>query len=661
MVYKLDGTQANSGTAPADADLVPFYDASASGTDPTDKIADMNMTQLAAYVATKTGFGGLNNMDAVGDPAASNDTGEGYEVGSMWYNQTSNALFVAEDVSSAAAVWTNVSASVTEKVLEDLWSAAATPILATGDKFPFADVSGTDTIGTATAPDICSTGGALLKDGTTDLTGDLVINERADHADTPTAGKGQVWVRSDTPNVLVFTDDAGTDTVLGAGGGDLWTDPLDSDIIPDTTNTYDLGSAAARFAECHVTTLDVNGNITLLGTVDGRDVAADGAILDSITPTSKYETAVASDFPDATDDSLGVFALWIHTTDQRAWICVDDTAATAVWLELATGAGDAWGDVVDAVITPDADGTRDLGLTGTRFATAYVDDLDVTTNIVVGGTVDGRDVAADGATLDALQTSISLLSVEKNTAGTITKGQVVYVAGYDTDKPTVELADADNAAAIPPIGVANGSITDTAAGDVVLDGLLDGFDTSSFTAGDNVYLDTTAGALVAQRPAEEWVYRIGQVVYSHATNGMLKVNIEKVPGRYYTLASMGGRLSTQPKNDNHFPAGYTGTIEKIELMASTFQSGSDASNKWVFTFEDATNSDALLLAAGYDTNASGDLTWKAWNDMGALTATTADREVTEGSILNMVSAVTGTPPSFGDEPFWIRVTIIPAD
>jgi hypothetical protein len=362
----------------------------------------MNMAQLAAYVATKTGLGGLNNMDATDDPDANDDTGSGYEIGSMWYNQTSNALFVAESVGAAAAVWTNVSATVTEKVLEDLWQAAATPILATGDKFPFADVSGTDTIGTATAPDICSTGGALLKDGTTDLTGDLVINERADHADTPTAGKGQVWVRSDTPNVLVYTDDAGTDTVLGAAG-DYWTDQVDSDIIPDTTNTYDLGSAAARFAECHVTTLDVNGNITLLGTVDGRDVAADGAILDSITPTSKYETAVVSDFPDATDDSLGVFALWIHTTDQRAWICVDDTAATAVWLELATGAGDAWGDVVDAVITPDADGTRDLGLTGTRFATAYVDDLDVTTNIVVGGTVDGRDVAADGTTLDALE------------------------------------------------------------------------------------------------------------------------------------------------------------------------------------------------------------------------------------------------------------------
>lgn len=33
------------------------------------------------------------------------------------------------------------------------------------------------------------------------------------------AGEGQLWVRNDTPNVLVFTDDAGTDFDLNAGGG----------------------------------------------------------------------------------------------------------------------------------------------------------------------------------------------------------------------------------------------------------------------------------------------------------------------------------------------------------------------------------------------------------------------------------------------------------
>lgn len=49
--------------------------------------------------------------------------------------------------------------------------------------------------------------------------GDVLISETADHTSTPAAGKGIVWVRNDSPNVLVFTDDAGTDTVLGSGSG----------------------------------------------------------------------------------------------------------------------------------------------------------------------------------------------------------------------------------------------------------------------------------------------------------------------------------------------------------------------------------------------------------------------------------------------------------
>ena len=35
----------------------------------------------------------------------------------------------------------------------------------------------------------------------------------------------------------------------GAAGGDSWSDPVDSDIIPDTDDTYDIGSAAARFKD----------------------------------------------------------------------------------------------------------------------------------------------------------------------------------------------------------------------------------------------------------------------------------------------------------------------------------------------------------------------------------------------------------------------------
>ena len=50
------------------------------------------------------------------------------------------------------------------------------------------------------------------------LVGALSIEERADH-ETTNAGWGQLWVKNDSPNKLIFTDDAGTDHDLTASGG----------------------------------------------------------------------------------------------------------------------------------------------------------------------------------------------------------------------------------------------------------------------------------------------------------------------------------------------------------------------------------------------------------------------------------------------------------
>lgn len=49
------------------------------------------------------------------------------------------------------------------------------------------------------------------------IPGDLILKERADHAQTPTSGYGYLWAKND--GTVVYTNDAGTDTVLGAGGG----------------------------------------------------------------------------------------------------------------------------------------------------------------------------------------------------------------------------------------------------------------------------------------------------------------------------------------------------------------------------------------------------------------------------------------------------------
>ena len=120
---------------------------------------------------------------------------------------------------------------------------------------------------------------------------------------------------------------------------------------------------------------------------------------------NNFSATTSPAITDDVGDGYSVGSHWYDTTNDKAYVCLDITLGAAVWTETTAGAagGDSWGDVVDAVITPDADGTRDLATTATRFATAYTDNLDVTTNIVVGGTVDGRDLATDGTKLDAIE------------------------------------------------------------------------------------------------------------------------------------------------------------------------------------------------------------------------------------------------------------------
>ena len=77
------------------------------------------------------------------------------------------------------------------------------------------------------------------------------------------------------------------------------------------------------------------------------------------------------------------------------------------------------GDVVSHIL-PDADNTYDLGSTAKSWRTAYTQALDVTNNITVGGTVDGRDIATDGTKLDGIEASADVTDATNvNAAGAV--------------------------------------------------------------------------------------------------------------------------------------------------------------------------------------------------------------------------------------------------
>ena len=107
----------------------------------------------------------------------------------------------------------------------------------------------------------------------------------------------------------------------------------------------------------------------------------------------------------------------------------------------------------------------------------------------------------------------------------LSKGDAVYVSGVSGNTPVVSKADADDASKMAAFGLAEADTNSNAAVNVVTFGTLYELDTSAFSAGDTVYVDTTAGGLTSTAPTGEssLIQNIGKVIRSHATAGSIKV------------------------------------------------------------------------------------------------------------------------------------------
>jgi hypothetical protein len=94
------------------------------------------------------------------------------------------------------------------------------------------------------------------------------------------------------------------------------------------------------------------------------------------------------------------------------------------------------------------------------------------------------------------------IRVVNKTGIQINDGQVVYVNGAQGNRPTIDLAIGSGSLANKTIGVATQNISDNAEGMITTDGVVGGYDTSGFTAGDRLYLSTSvSGSLTNVKPS----------------------------------------------------------------------------------------------------------------------------------------------------------------
>lgn len=113
------------------------------------------------------------------------------------------------------------------------------------------------------------------------------------------------------------------------------------------------------------------------------------------------------------------------------------------------------------------------------------------------------------------------------TGSTITNGSVVSVIGAQGQRPSIALADADSeSSSSRTLGIATEDIANGAEGFITTFGFVRGLDTSSFTAGDAIYLSQTAGQFTATKPTQPaHLVHLGYVIKVNASSGEVFVTI----------------------------------------------------------------------------------------------------------------------------------------
>ena len=134
------------------------------------------------------------------------------------------------------------------------------------------------------------------------------------------------------------------------------------------------------------------------------------------------------------------------------------------------------------------------------------------------------DIQALAERIEAVLPSLGLPyfthEVRNNSGATFPKGTPVYVTGFST-KTTVAKSLGKTLAHFPVIGLTTTAITNGSDGVVIVSGIFSDIDTSSYAAGNILYV-ATAGGLTTTQPTTG-SGAVGVVLKANATTGVILV------------------------------------------------------------------------------------------------------------------------------------------
>ena len=231
-------------------------------------------------------------------------------------------------------------------------------------------------------------------------------------------------------------DSSNNQLVLTTGDGSIYNIYLNQ--FKDIT-VEDLTANSVNITNLGFDTLDVEGdisanNIHVTGTIDGRDIAADGIVLDGLAAAtttlniSGKVTGSAVSNNNVIDivtelANTGVVSGTYGTSSQIPIVTVDEDGRITAMSNTAVAG-------VDAVEWYSANSTLSIQTgDGSVFKNAIdqFDEITVTGDIIVNGTVDGRDVALDGAKLDRLEEDLTVTLTGKVTGSVTSNTGIVTI------------------------------------------------------------------------------------------------------------------------------------------------------------------------------------------------------------------------------------------
>ena len=146
------------------------------------------------------------------------------------------------------------------------------------------------------------------------------------------------------------------------------------------------------------------------------------------------------------------------------------------------------------------------------------------------------DLQALAERIDVILPTIGLpfftLEIVNNSGVTINKADPVYISGFGTSKPRVAKSQASDLTTFPVIGLAQTAIGNGSDGVVVLSGVFTNVDTSSYTAGDRLYVGSSGGLTDTQPASGSGVVGI---VAEADLNGVILVGAFKGNGTWGSM------------------------------------------------------------------------------------------------------------------------------